>query len=225
VPVTGDDEIGKLAAAFNAMVTERRRAEDQLRHAQKMDAVGRLTSGVAHDFNNILTAIVSYAHHLQVKLGKREDPLLAYAEKIIAAGDKAAELIRSLLVFSRKQVLNAQAIDLNDVVTGHADLLSRVVGSDVGLSTRLADDALVVNADPGQLAHILMNLASNARDAMPAGGRLAIATGRTRLGREFVKAHGFGEPGAYAVLSVTDTGVGMNEATLKMIYEPFFTTK
>jgi PAS domain S-box-containing protein len=205
-------------------VTERRRLEEQLRQAQKMEAVGTLAGGVAHDFNNILTGIIGYGYVIQEAL-PQGDPLHDSVEQILAASERAAQLTRGLLAFSRKQVINPKPVDLNVVVRGIEGLLRRVIGEDVELSTELAPAPLVVMADTGQLEQVLMNLATNARDAMPGGGILSIATRAFELDDRYVAAHGWGTPGPHAVLSVSDTGMGMSAATRRKVFEPFFTTK
>jgi nitrogen-specific signal transduction histidine kinase/ActR/RegA family two-component response regulator len=205
-------------------VTERRRLEEQLRQAQQMEAVGTLAGGVAHDFNNILTGIIGYGYVLQEGLAP-SDPLLDSVAQILSASERAAQLTRALLAFSRKQVLNPKPVDLNDVVRGIQQLLRRVIGEDVELSTELAAEPLVALADTGQLEQVLMNLATNARDAMPRGGFLSIATRPFDLDERYVAAHGWGTPGRYVVLSVSDTGLGMDEPTRQKAFEPFFTTK
>ena len=221
------DKAGVITAYRGMLrdVTTERSLEEQLRHAQKMEAVGRLTGGVAHDFNNILTAIVSYAYHLQIKLAKTEDPLGVYAENIIVAGEKAAGLIRSLLIFSRKQMLNPRPVDLNEIVRGHTDILARLISDDIELATRLRDDPMIINADRGQIELMLMNFVSNARDAMPDGGRIVIKTDKVHFTEEGAGVPCPCKPGEYAALSVADTGVGMDAATQQKIFEPFFTTK
>ena len=205
-------------------VSERRKLEEQLRQAQKMEAIGTLAGGVAHDFNNILTGIIGYGYVLQEALPSA-DPLQDSIAQILAASERAAQLTRGLLAFSRKQVINAKPVDLGDVVRGIEPLLRRVIGEDVELSTALAPEPLVVMADTGQLEQVLMNLATNARDAMPGGGVLSIATRPLELDEGYVAAHGSGTPGPHAVVSVSDTGIGMDEATRKKVFEPFFTTK
>jgi len=205
-------------------VTARRQLEDQLRQAQKMEAVGQLAGGIAHDFNNLLTAILGCTqlllHATPPEDARRED-----VEEIKNAGLRAAELTRQLLAFSRRQVLAPKLLDMNSVVANMDKMLRRLIGEDVALVTELAADLGPVNADPGQLEQVLLNLAVNARDAMPQGGRLTIATANVVLTEEYAERHHRLPPGQYVLLAVSDTGVGMDEATQKHLFEPFFTTK
>lgn len=206
-------------------VTEHRRLEEQLRHAQKMEAVGQLAGGVAHDFNNMLTVIVMYATVLQEAL--RGDPTLqAHVDQILKSAERAATLTRSLLTFSRKNVAaKLQPVDLNEVIQSVAKLLRRVLGEQIEIRTHLRGQKLVVMADDGQLEQVIMNLCTNARDAMPGGGILTIETAAEEIGSGFTAAHGYGRIGTYATFTVADTGEGMDEATRQRVFEPFFTTK
>ena len=205
-------------------ITERKKLEEQLLHSQKMEAIGTLAGGVAHDFNNILTAIIGYGGILQMKM-RDDDPLKVHVEQILASSDRAANLTRSLLAFSRKQIMNPRPVDMNKVVKGVEKLLLRIIGEDIQLKTILAEKDLIVMADSGQMEQILMNLATNARDAMPDGGVLTMGTETMRMDTEYIKTHGYGKPGEYVLVSVTDTGAGMDEKTRERIFEPFFTTK
>jgi two-component system, cell cycle sensor histidine kinase and response regulator CckA len=213
------------------LVEERSRAEralkaseEQLRQAQKMEAVGRLAGGVAHDFNNILTTIQSYAEFLASELGD-ETPHLADLREIQREADRAAGLTKQLLAFSRKQVLESQLLDLNGIVTETERMLRRVIGEDIELVTRLDPNLGQIEGDAGQFTQVLLNLAVNARDAMPEGGRLLIETTNIRLDEEYAGQHRGSAPGPHILLSVSDTGIGMDEATRAHIFEPFFTTK
>ncbi|MBI5096660.1 MAG: response regulator [Nitrospirae bacterium] len=205
-------------------ITERKMLEDQLRHAQKMEIIGRLAGGVAHDFNNILTAIIGYANLLQMKM-QEDDPLKLNVEPILAASEKAAALTRSLLTFSRKQVFNSEPVNLNDIIRRLERLLLRLIGEEIRMNIALAAEDLVVMADSVQIDQVLMNLVSNAHDAMSNEGLLTITTGTIELDDKFIAVHGYGTPGMYALLSVTDTGTGMDEKTRERLFEPFFTTK
>jgi two-component system, cell cycle sensor histidine kinase and response regulator CckA len=207
-------------------VTAQRHLEEQLRQSQKMEAVGQLAGGIAHDFNNLLTAILGSTQLLLHNMPP-EDPRREDAEEIKLAGHRAAELTRQLLAFSRRQVLAPKVLDLNVVVANMERMLRRLLGEDIELVTSLDTTAGAVNADPGQLEQVLLNLAVNARDAMPppGGGRLSIETARFTLHQEHVERRHRLPPGDYACLVVGDTGVGMDEATQAHLFEPFFTTK
>jgi signal transduction histidine kinase len=201
-----------------------RRAEKQLLHAQKMNTIGMLSSGIAHDFNNLLTAVSGHANLLQVKITK-ESPLNGNLEQILVAVDRAARLVRSLLVYSRNQEIEPRALDLNEIVTGARGLIEMLLRSNITLSTSLMNEPLVIMIDRGQLELVLMNIAGNGRDAMPNGGILTISTEQVLLDQGFVTRHGFGAPGSFALLAISDIGTGMDEKTKEQIFEPFFTTK
>ena len=205
-------------------VSQRQLLEAQLRQAQKMEAVGRLAGGVAHDFNNLLTVITSYSQLLMEDMGTA-DPRRADLEEIQKAAGGAATLTRQLLAFSRQQVLEPKVIDLDEVVAGAGKMLKRLIGDDIELVTVLAPDLGMVKADPGQVEQVIMNLAVNARDAMPDGGQLTIETTNVELGQEYAQEHLPVPPGSYVLFSVSDTGTGMDEATKARLFEPFFTTK
>ncbi len=205
-------------------ITERRTLEDQLRQAQKMEAVGRLAGGVAHDFNNLLMVIRGYTELLIEQL-PAESPLLRSATQIEKASDRAAALTQQLLAFSRKQVLALQTLNLNAVVASVDKMLHRVIGEDIELVIRTCDELSHVKADPGQIEQVVLNLAVNARDAMPSGGKLTIETSNVELDEGFVRLHRGALPGSYVMLAVTDTGVGMDDSTQARVFEPFFTTK
>ncbi|HJQ23668.1 MAG TPA: PAS domain S-box protein [Blastocatellia bacterium] len=205
-------------------ISEHKQLEEQLRHSQKMEAVGRLAGGVSHDFNNLLTAIIGYSD-LMMMLLKEEDPLRHYVEEIRTAGDRAASLTRQLLAFSRKQVLQPRLLDINSLVTNVGKMLRRLVGEDIGFITLLRPEAGLINADPGQIEQVLVNLVVNARDAMPEGGKIVIETASAELDKAYADLHVGVEPGDYVMLAVSDTGTGMDEKTQARIFEPFFTTK
>jgi PAS domain S-box-containing protein len=205
-------------------ITERKKLEAQLLHAQKMEAVGQLTGGIAHDFNNILQAIMSIGGLLQFKT-KEGDPLRECVNDLFAVAERATNLTKSLLAFSRKQIISLMPVNLNDIIKNAEKILSRVMGEDIELKINLSDKDLPLMADLGQIEQVLMNLTTNARDAMPAGGILTIETELVGMDDEYIKMHGYGKPGKYALISVSDTGAGMDEKTREKIFEPFFTTK
>jgi signal transduction histidine kinase len=205
-------------------LTRERKLEDQLAQAQKMEAVGQLAGGVAHDFNNLLTVIMSYSSLLLSDMAAdnavRED-----IQEISDAAERAAALTRQLLAFSRKQVLQMKAVNLNSVVADVEKMLRRLIGEDITLTTRLDPDLALINADAGQLEQVLINLAVNARDAMPGGGALTITTDNAELSDEHGDRHLGAKAGRYVMLAVTDTGSGMTKEVQQRLFEPFYTTK
>ena len=204
---------------------ERERAEGILRQAQKMDVLGQLTGGMAHDFNNMLGVIVGSLEILQRRL-KTDDPkILDPIRSAWQAADRSAALTHGLLAFSRQQPLEPKPIDANKLVTGMSGLLNRTIGENIEIETVLAAGLWAIAADINQLENALMNLAVNARDAMPQGGKLTIETGNTYLDEPYARAHAEVTPGQYVMIAVTDTGIGMSEATIEKAFEPFFTTK
>jgi PAS domain S-box-containing protein len=212
--------VGIFLLAMVRDISQRKRLEEQLRQAQKMEAIGILAGGVAHDFNNILSTIVGYGSLLHMKL-KKGDPLNGYVERILGASERAANLTGSLLAFSRKQEIELLAIDLNDVIYGFHKILARLIGEDIDFKLSLASRSLVVDADVRQIEQVLMNLANNSRDAMPRGGRLTISTAAVSLD----PAPGGLPSGSYAAVAVADSGLGMEKEIQAHIFEPFFTTK
>jgi two-component system, cell cycle sensor histidine kinase and response regulator CckA len=205
-------------------VTERRHLEEQLRQSQKIEAVGRLAGGIAHDFNNLLTVINGYSE-LTIRRLQPEDASTRNLEEIKRAGSRAASLTRQLLAFSRKQVLQPKVLDLNAVISDLEKMLQRLIGEDIDLRTVLKPELRRVNADPGQIEQVIMNLVVNARDAMPDGGNLTIKTENVYLTEEYSRHHVAVKPGAYVMLVVSDNGLGMNDETKARLFEPFFTTK
>lgn len=245
VVVPSEDELGVLAESFNDMahviedshrelegrmaatvhdLTRQRKLEDQLVQAQKMEAVGQLAGGVAHDFNNLLTVIMSYSSMLLTDMGAN-DAARGDIQEISDAAQRAATLTRQLLAFSRKQVLQIRAVNVNAVVVDVERMLRRLIGEDILLTTHLNSDLALINADPGQLEQVLINLAVNARDAMPGGGDLTITTDNAELTEEHRERHLNAAPGEYVMLAVTDTGSGMTKEVQQRLFEPFYTTK
>ncbi len=218
-----DPSVGAIVNNYRD-ATERRSLEQQVIQAQKMEAVGRLAGGVAHDFNNILTAIGGYTDLLLADLPP-DDPRRQDVDEIHRAADRAAALTQQLLAFSRRQVLQPKVIDLNALVSNVENLLRRLIGEDVLLATTLAGDVGRVRADPGQVEQVIVNLAVNARDAMPAGGRLTIETRNVELDAAYAAEHQTVVPGPYAVIAVSDSGTGMSAETQSHMFEPFYTTK
>lgn len=205
-------------------ITEKKQLESQYRQAQKMEAVGRLAGGVAHDFNNLLTAITGYGEITLLDL-RKDDPLGLNIEEILKAAERATSLTQQLLAFSRKQILRPRKINLNDTLTDMHEMLRRLLGEDINLSLALDPELGTVIADPGQIDQIVMNLAVNARDALPHGGNIAIGTKNSFLDEAHAQRHLEVSPGPYAMLTVSDNGIGMDKETQTHIFEPFFTTK
>jgi two-component system cell cycle sensor histidine kinase/response regulator CckA len=200
-------------------VSDRKRLERRLIEAEKMEAIGRLAGGVAHDFNNLLTVITGYTEILRQRDGGEE------LAEIARAADQAAALTRQLLAFSRRQVLNPAIVNLNEIVADMQTMLQRIIGDDVTVATRLAKDLSPVEADRAQIERVILNLAANARDAMPDGGVLTIETANVEVDEQQVFSHGDGNTGPHVVLAVSDTGHGMDEEVIQHLFEPFFTTK
>jgi nitrogen-specific signal transduction histidine kinase/CheY-like chemotaxis protein len=205
-------------------ISERKQLEQQLQQSQKMEAIGRLAGGVAHDFNNLLTVITGYSDLLLERYADR-GPIHQEINLIKQAGERAVALTRQLLAFSRKQVLQLQILNLNTVVIDSARILHRLIGEDIELVTMPDPSLGYVHADPGQLEQVIMNLAVNARDAMPQGGCLTIETASIYLDEDYTRRHVSMRPGPYVLLAVSDTGCGMDVATQARVFEPFFTTK
>ena len=214
----------QVVHCYGADVTEFQNLEAQLRHAQKLESVGQLAAGVAHDFNNILTVIQGYSECLLVRC-KGQEGTAGPLNQVVAAAKRAAALTRQLLLFSRKQVMQPKVLDLNAVLQNLVKMLGRLVGEDIAVENEYEHDLPAVEADTGMLEQVVMNLAVNARDAMPKGGRLRITTSRAEFGEESVRQHPDARPGSFVCLTVADSGCGMDAKTLERIFEPFFTTK
>lgn len=214
----------QLMRDLEESMEELKRTQDQLLHAQKMEAVGRLAGGLAHDFNNILTTIIGYSEFLAASLNKN-DPRWADVQEIKSAAERAASLTRQLLAFSRRQVMRPQILDLNALIDDLEKMLRRLIGEDIELVTALEPGLWAVRADPSQIEQVLLNLVINSRDAMPSGGELTIETGNRWIDAEYAGRHLEVEPGPYVMLAVSDTGVGMSEEVQAHVFEPFFTTK
>ena len=214
----------KCIIAIFKDITERKSLEKQLRQAQKMEAIGQLSGGIAHDFNNLLGVIIGYSEILEERLAP-DDRLQKNVKEIKKAGKRAASLTRQLLAFSRQQVLESKILDLNAIVSNVEKMLGRLIGENIDLTCTLGSDLWNVKADQGQIEQVILNLAVNARDAMPRGGRLTIATANVDLNEDYARLHPPQKPGQYVLLSVSDTGIGMDATTQAHIFEPFFTTK
>jgi PAS domain S-box-containing protein len=217
-------EEGVFAIAFVTDISQRKQLEEQLMHSQKMEAVGRLAGGVAHDFNNMLTVISGYNQMILDQVSPI-DPLHGYGEEILKATERAAALTNQLLAFSRRQIVQLRVFDVNAALSQTERMLRRLIGEDVELTLNLHPDAGSIRADPGHLEQAIFNLATNARDAMPGGGRITIETARIALDDTYARTHLGVTPGDYVMIAVTDTGHGMDLETRRRIFEPFFTTK
>jgi two-component system cell cycle sensor histidine kinase/response regulator CckA len=200
------------------------RSQEQLQHAQRLEAVGRLAGGIAHDFNNLLSVVLGYSMSLAAELPE-DSPIRADIEEIRRAGERAAELTQQLLAFGRQQVLEPRVVDLNEVVLHVERMIRRILGEDIELIAIPANSLWKVKVDPGQLEQVILNLVINARDAMPNGGRLTIETGNMLFDDDYAQVNVGAAPGAHVMLTVTDTGIGMDKETQAKIFEPFFTTK
>ena len=227
-PIIGPDGVANQVLGVATEITQRRQLEEQLRQAQKMDALGRLAGGIAHDFNNLLAVILGNGERI-LRSVKREEGAdqsdMEGLELIVSAGERAAMLVRQLLAFSRKQPMSPVVLDVNPVVAEMEDLLRRLIGEHIRLEVNCQSAACYVRADPTQIEQIIVNLAVNGRDAMPEGGTLVIETACVTLDAEHGAKHPDAREGLHVMLSVADTGVGMSPETLNRIFEPFFTTK
>jgi PAS domain S-box-containing protein len=224
VPLKGVTGEVMAMLAVTRDITERKKLEEQLRHAQKLEAVGTLTGGIAHDFNNILTSIIGYADLLSMTIAEK-DRTNDFLDQIIAASRRAANLTQNLLAFSRKQITSTGSVNINESIRTVENMLHRLIGEEIELRTSLSDADLTVLADAGQMEQVLMNLAVNARDAMPHGGTLLITTGLVEIDDQYIAKNGYGKAGPYVLIMVADSGSGMDARTKKRVFEPFFTTK
>ena len=219
-----ETEDGLFGIAFVSDISQRKLLEEQLLHAQKMEAVGRLAGGVAHDFNNMLTVISGYNRMILDELSPM-DPLRGNAEEILKAADRAAALTNQLLSFSRRQIMRPTVLNVNSVLANTQKMLHRVIGEDVKLELKPARDLGHIRADPVHIEQAIVNLAVNARDAMPTGGRIVIESANVQLDETYTRTHPGVNPGDFVMIAVSDTGHGMDSETRRRIFEPFFTTK
>jgi PAS domain S-box-containing protein len=219
------DISGRITSTVNITndITEKRKLENYLRHTQKMEAVRTLTGGIAHEFNNLLAAIIGYGKLLQEEI--KEEPLQDYLSKLLLSSERATNLVKDLLTFSRKQILTMRPVKINEIIMDVEILLKRLITKDIELVITLMDEDAVVMADFDQIEQVLLNLVLNARDAMPDGGRLTISTEFVDLDKEYLKTYNYGKHGRYVLISVADTGFGIDSKTKERIFEPFFTTK
>jgi PAS domain S-box-containing protein len=221
------DDAGQIYGfrGISRNVTERKKLEQQLLQAQKMESIGLLAGGVAHDFNNLLTAISGYGQILQDNIPMDAELLQESIDQVLKASERAAELTRSLLAFSRKQIINPKPVHVDTLISNTSKLIQRIIGEDIEFSTAFSDKKLLIMADAGQIEQVLMNLATNARDAMPHGGSLSISTRQVVIKEGAEALYNLSLPGKYALISVTDSGAGINEKSMEKLFEPFFTTK
>jgi len=218
------EDQAELIRRYKQAEEDKSRIQAQLIQSQKMEAIGTFAGGIAHDFNNILTAVNSYVNIVLMKMAKA-DPLRSYLDRILDSSERAAGLIRSLLAFGRKQDMDRRPVDMNSVIASTLHLLRRFIGEDIEIRTVQASGELVVMADAGHIEQVLINLATNARDAMPDTGVFSIEASRALLDADFVRGQGHGEPGEYALITISDTGKGIDGNIKERIFEPFFTTK
>lgn len=223
-PIIGGDGKPRATMVTIIDITEHVKLEEQLRHAQKMEAIGQLAGGIAHEFNNLITAIMGYARLLDERLGEKED-LKNYLKVIIDSSKRASELTKGLLTFSRRQISAQRVLDLNEIVRDAVQILTRLIGEDIEIRLNLSDEKLLVKADYTQIEQVLINFATNARDAMPGGGIVTIETKIVEMDEQFIRSHGYGKIGKYASIVFSDTGAGMDEHIRRRVFEPFFTTK
>ena len=235
---TKDDELATTVDAVNFMyrkaieayrklqeeTSEKIKLEQQLLQVQKMESIGRLAAGIAHDFNNVLSVIIGYSDLLLATI-PADDPIRDKIKRIHESGSQAATLTRQLLAFSRKQVLEKKVVSINSIIQNFLKILGKIVGEDIVITTNLSEESCTVEADPGQLEQVIMNLIVNARDAMPNGGEIIIETAEVHLDQHYVDKHHEVKPGKYVLMAISDTGEGMDEDVMSKIFDPFFTTK
>ena len=236
MPKTGiedESQVNLISAAVSQLgsIIQRKKSEEdkarlesQIRHMQKIETIGQLTGGIAHDFNNLLTAIILSGNILKRKVENNQENM-QFVQLILSTADRAANLTKSLLTFSRKQVIDKKAVSLNSIIQNAEKLLTRIIGEDIELKINLSDEDIVLMADSGQIEQVLLNLSTNARDAMPEGGVLTIDIKSVDIDESFAKTHAFSKTGLHAMITISDSGAGMDEATMEKIFEPFFTTK
>jgi PAS domain S-box-containing protein len=218
-------ELARTVEVLQTEIVERRKLEQQLLQSQKLESIGLLAGGVAHDFNNLMTAVSGYGQIIRDKIDPGDELLTSCVEQLLGAADRATELTKSLLAFGRKQIINPKPSLVNDIIVNVVKLLRRIVGEDIDIQTQLAVRSPLVLVDQGQIDQVLVNLAANARDAMPNGGTILVRTDVADVGQEAAGKLGLGNAGPYAVIAVTDDGAGMDAGTRERIFEPFFTTK
>ncbi|NVN99841.1 MAG: response regulator [Geobacteraceae bacterium] len=223
-PLYFDDGVLAGAVVTFVDITAQKILEEQLRKAQKMEAIGTLAGGVAHDFNNILTAIIGFGTLMEMKMAP-DDPLMKSLQQILSAADRASDLTRSILAFSRKQLTDMRCVSMNGIVQGIEKMMRRLLRENITLSVSLCKGDTPLLADAGQVEQVLLNLAANAADAMPKGGEIKVSTSRCIIDDEFAKKSGLPGAGSYLMLSFSDSGCGMDEATAMRIFDPFFSTK
>jgi PAS domain S-box-containing protein len=223
-PLILSEDSTPLVLGVAVDITERRKLEQQLLQSQKMDAIGRLAGGVAHDFNNLLTVIIGYSELLLYQL-QPNDPIRSSIQDIHKAAERAASLTSQLLAFGRKQIFQTKIIDLNSLIVNLEKMLGRLLGEDVEIKVSQSLDLKKIVADPSKIEQVIINLALNAREAMPEGGKLIITMANVELDEQYTREHIDVKPGQYVILAISDTGYGMDEKTLEHIFEPFFTTK
>lgn len=223
-PPQSTDELGVLTGHFLEVLDQQQNLEAQLRHSQKLEALGQLAGGVAHDFNNILTVIMGFGQMIKSKLGE-DDPVQQDLDHMLNASEKASSLVQGLLAFGRKESFRMSPLSLTNLLWGIENLIRRIISEDIEMYIDLTDEDLIIMGDSTLIHQVIMNLVTNARDAMPDGGSLTMTSRIVELDQDFIATHGYGMLGVYALTTVSDTGTGMDERTRERIFDPFFTTK